>query len=130
MSPLWLSLRTPHGLLVDREVDALSAEDEAGWFGVLPGRQDLIACLPAGLLTFRARDGEHFVAHASGLLELHAGRCRVMLHEATLAASLAEVADALARARAVRRARSERRSGVLGDLEREALRRLAAEPKP
>lgn len=126
---LRLMLRTPQGLLCDREVLSVCAEDEAGWFGILPGRQDVIACLPPGLLTFRDADGEMFVALSSGLLELRGAICRVIVRDARWSRSLDDVAAALARALQTRKTRGQRRSGVFADLEREALRRLGAEQR-
>ena len=67
---LRLSVRSPRGLHLDAEVDAITAEDSSGWVGVLPGRQDFVAVLPPGLLLFRDSDGEGYVAVAGGLLEL------------------------------------------------------------
>lgn len=124
---LRLMLRTPQGLLCDREVHALCVEDEAGWFGILPGRRDIIACLPPGLLTFRDAEGEMFVALSSGLLDLRDGVCRVMVRDAKLGRSLQDVTEALEQTLNARRARGQRRTDVFADLEREALRRLGAE---
>jgi F-type H+-transporting ATPase subunit epsilon len=126
---LRLSIRTPEGLLIDRVVAAISAEDESGWFGILPGRRDVLASLPPGLLTFRDDDGEGFVALSGGLLELRGGQCRVMVREAQHSRELADVAEALADALSLRRRRGHRRRDVLSDLEREALRRMAREAR-
>jgi alternate F1F0 ATPase F1 subunit epsilon len=127
VTELRLSLRTPQGLVIDREVLAITAEDEDGWFGILPGRRDVLASLPPGLLTFRDADGEVFVAMSGGLLDLRSGHCRVMAREAQHSRQLAEVATALSQALAGRRVRGERHRGVLADLEREALARVARE---
>lgn len=127
---LQLQLRTPPRLLCDRPVHAITAEDQSGWFGILPGRTDLIARLPPGLLTFRDSEGETFVALSGGLLELRDGCCRVLVQNAELSRSLDEVAGALEAALRRRRERSQRQLGVLAELEREALRRLAASTEP
>lgn len=123
---LRLRIRTPAGLLLDRAVDAVVAEDRDGWFGVLPRRADLVATLPPGLLTFRHADGEGFVAHAGGLLDLRAGDCRVALRGAQLSDALDDVADRLEAELRRRKERVEVRRGILGELEREVLRRLVA----
>lgn len=125
MSALRLRVRTPEGLLLDREVRALRVEDEDGWIGVLPGRRDLLAVLPPGLVLFTDEEGEGFVAIAGGLLELTGGECRVVASDARLARDpreAAELLDALLRAR---KERGGRRREVLDELEREALRRVA-----
>ncbi|WP_428265069.1 F0F1 ATP synthase subunit epsilon [Haliangium sp.] len=129
MSALRLRLRTPAGLLVDRPVRAITAEDRDGWFGIAPGRADIVAALPPGLLVFRDDEGEAFVALAGGLLDLRGDECRVMAREAVMSRALDEVAEQVAAQRARRRARGEARREVMLDLVREAMRRLAQEAK-
>lgn len=123
--PLTLQVRSPEGLVFDGPVRALRAEDEDGWFGVLPGRMDVVAVLPPGLLLFEDAAGDGFVALSGGLLELADGRCRVMAREARLSRDVEEAAAALDALLEARRRRAGRRRGVMQDLEREALRRLA-----
>lgn len=125
MSPLVLRIRTPHGLLLDQPVDAITAEDRTGWFGIRPGRADLVAVLPPGLLTWRDPDGEGFAALSGGLLELRGGECRVMASEAVVSRELEHIA-ALAAAQVKRRKeRSDTHRGLVRDLARHALRSLA-----
>ena len=130
MKPLQLEIRTPDGLAWSGPVDGLRAEDRDGWFGLRRGRSDLVASLVPGLLAFDTAEGERFVAHGGGMLDLEAGRCRVLLRQAPIAESLEGIADALARQLGARRHRAEARRGVLADLEREALRRLVTEGLP
>jgi alternate F1F0 ATPase F1 subunit epsilon len=127
--PLLLRVRTPDGLLVDRPVRAVSAEDLDGWFGLAPGRRSMVAALPPGLLVFRDGDGEWFVAHAGGLLDLVGDECRVMTLEAELSDDLERVAGLVEARRASRRTRGQRHRDALHDLAREALRRLAREAR-
>ncbi len=125
MKALQLRVRTPAGLVVDQPVAAVTAEDRDGWFGVRPGREALIALLPPGLLVFRDDAGECFVALSGGLLDLRGEECRVITREAVASRALEEVAE-IAAAHVRGRARgAERRRGVMADLAREALRRLA-----
>ena len=126
---LRLRVRTPDGLLVDREVQAVGAEDLDGWFGLRPGRRGLVAALPPGLLVFRDPAGEWFVAHAGGLLDLANGECRVMTLEAVVSSDLEQVAELVDRHVSSRASRGQRQRGVLHDLAREALRRLAQEAR-
>src|SRR5690606_19701175 len=123
---LRLRVRTPEGLVLDREVRSVRAEDEDGWIGILPGRRDLLALLPPGLVLFGDEEGEGYLAISGGLLDLTAGECRVMAREARLARDPGEAAEALAALLRARRERSERRREVLDELEREALRRVAS----
>jgi F-type H+-transporting ATPase subunit epsilon len=127
VSVLQLQLRTPHGLVVDQAVLAITAEDKSGWFGIGPGRADLVAVLPPGLLTFRDAAGEVFVALAGGLLEMQRGRCRVLAREAVISRNLDEIADQLESHLARRNARREAQLGVMDELVREALQRMAEE---
>ncbi|HJL15233.1 MAG TPA: hypothetical protein RMH99_06230 [Sandaracinaceae bacterium LLY-WYZ-13_1] len=122
---LTLRVRTPEGLAFDGPVDAIRAEDADGWFGILPGRRDVVAVLPPGLLLFEDAEGDGFVALSGGLLELTRDRCRVVVREARVAREAEAAADALDTLIEARRARIEHRRGVMEDLEREALRRLA-----
>lgn len=125
MSALRLRVRTPDGLVLDRDVRSLRVEDEDGWVGVLPGRRDLIALLPPGLVLFTDDEGDGFVAISGGLLELTDGDCRVVTGDARLARAAREAADLLDALFVARKERGERRRDVLDDLEREALRRVA-----
>ncbi len=126
MTNLHLAIRSPSGLLVDEPVEAISAEDQTGWFGILPGREDVVAVLPPGLLVYRSGDREVFVAIAGGLLDLCAGGCRVMTRDAVASENLDEVAEVVQRHVLRRRERRKEHAGIMEDLVREALRRLAA----
>lgn len=125
MKGLSLALRAPTGMVLERGVLAVVAEDLSGWFGILPGRADLVAVLPAGLLVFRHDQGEGFVALAGGLLNLRGGVCRVMTRQAVVTDRLDALSDALAVHLDQRRRRSETQRDVLDRLAREALRRVA-----
>lgn len=127
MTRLRLRLRTPNTPLYDGGVRSIAAEDHSGWFGILPGREDMIAALPPGLLVFRDDEGDAFVALAGGMLDLHAGECRVLAREALVVRELDQVAarvEAFVRTRATS---AERRRTMLDDLAREVMRRLASE---
>ncbi|MCC6903386.1 MAG: F0F1 ATP synthase subunit epsilon [Polyangiaceae bacterium] len=124
---LRLAVRTPHGVAFDAPVSRILAEDLDGWFGIAPGRSDLVAVLPPGLLVARDGDGELFVALAGGLLNLKDDSCRVTARDATVSRDLDEIsgrAEELVRARGSRR---QRQAGVIDELVREALRRMAKE---
>lgn len=123
--PLSLAVRTPDGSIYEGAVRSIRAEDLDGGFGILPGRRDLAAVLPPSLVLFEDDGGDGYVAVSGGTLELTAGRCRVMAPEAALARDPDDAARALVELRGRRAAAVARRRGVLADLEREALRRLA-----
>ncbi len=127
MAVLRLGVRTPRGLLYDSVVSSIVAEDASGWFGVLPGRTDLIATLVPGLLLFEDDEGEGFVALAGGLLNLRAGQCRVMAREAVLTRNLEAVEETLDASIRDHARRVASRGDVIDGLTREAMRRLATE---
>lgn len=128
--PLRLGVRTPAGLLVDRPVQRVLAEDLSGWFGIRPGRLDLVAVLPPGLLAWGDGAEEGWVALSGGLLDLRRGECRVLARHAVASSQLEALADELARLLEERRARGAVQREVADDLAREALRRLAREARP
>jgi alternate F1F0 ATPase F1 subunit epsilon len=127
---LRLRLRTPHGLQLDQPVSSIRAEDQDGWFGIAPGRPDLVAVLPAGLLIFRDADGEGFVALGGGLLHLLRGECRVMCRDAAFTRELGQIADRIEVLVQSRRERLETHRGVLAELARESLRRAGSGVQP
>lgn len=124
---LTLAVRTPLALLFDGPVRSIRAEDLDGWFGIWPGRRDIVAAMPPGILLFEDAEGDGFVALTGGLLSLRKGRCRVMAPKASLARDVEQAAERLAEWTASQKARSERQRSVLDDLEREALRRAVRE---
>lgn len=126
MSPtLHLMVRTPHGLAYDGAVRRVRAEDQDGWVGILPGRRDLVGVLVPSLVLFEDEQGEGFIAIPGGLLDLRAGRCRVMSREAQVARDPALAARELTRILGGRHERAAHQRQIMSDLEREALRRLA-----
>lgn len=126
---LTLRVRTPEGLLVDRAVERVIAEDADGWFGIAPGRRDLVAALLPGLLVFRDREGEAFVALGGGLLELRNDECRVLCRDAVVVRSIDQIAERVEALLRSRRARSHIQRGVVAELVREALRRIGLEAR-
>lgn len=124
---LRLTIRTPGGLLFDAPVAAIRVEDASGWFGVRPGREDVVAALPPGLLLFVDGEGEGFVALAGGLLSLERGVCRVTTREAVLSRSLDDVGERLGELQRLRGHQADTRRDVLHQLAREALRRMVQE---
>jgi F-type H+-transporting ATPase subunit epsilon len=124
---LTLRIRTPEGLVLDRAVQRIVAEDRDGWFGIGPGRPDLVAVLPPGLLVFRTEEGETFVALTRGLLHLAGGECRVTCRDAVVARELEAVADRVERLLESRRQRSRIQRSRLEELATEVLRRASSD---
>lgn len=127
MSRLLLRVRTPSRTVLDAPVRAVRAEDADGWFGVGPGRAELVAELPAGLLVYRDDDGEGYVAIDGGLLHVRGEECRVMVRDAVASRELESIGVEVERYARGRTERIERERGIIDELAREALRRLAQE---
>ena len=127
---LWLHIRTPTGLLHSGAVNRIRAEDLDGWFGILPGRPDIVSALPPGLLVFEDDDGEAFVANGGGTLDLRHGRCRTALRSAVLSRTPEGIGQAIVAQREATEKRSRAQHSVLDQLLAEALRRaLEADPR-
>lgn len=129
MSELSLLVRQPSGLVYQGAVTRILAEDLDGWFGIRPGRADLVAALPAGFFVLEDGEGEAFVANAGGLLDLRAGVCRVMVRDAVLARDVDDLAPLVRARREERARRSTEQRAVFDELANEALRRLAREAR-
>lgn len=125
MSTLRFMIRSPSGLLVDQDVLSICAEDLDGFFGIRPGRADVMAVLPPGLLVFRDMSSETFVALSGGLLSMQRGVCRVAARDAVASRNLADIASVLEAHLTRRRKRRAMLRDVLDDLATEAIRRLA-----
>lgn len=126
---LSLEIRTPNGVLYAGPISRLRAEDLSGWFGLLPGRPDLLSVLRQGLLVFEDEAGEVYVANGGGTLDLRGGRCAVMLRSAVMTRSSDDLAGALAKARAHAQSAKRAQQETLDVLIDEAVRR-ATEPDP
>lgn len=124
---LRLLARTPVELLLDVPVTRVIAEDLDGWFGIAPGRADLVAVLPPGLLTFTEGQHERILGHAGGLLDLRSGECRVIVGDAVVTDSLEEIDDALDTLLSGRSRKRGIHEALSHDLAKEILRRLAVE---
>lgn len=127
MRRLALRVRTPERAVIDAPVFAIRAEDRDGWFGIGPGRTELVAVLPPGLLLYRDDAGEGYVAVGGGLLHMLREECRVMVRDALATRQLADIGPELQRYILRRQARIERERGILDELAREALGLLAQE---
>lgn len=124
MKTIELGIRTAVAQIFVGSVHAIRAEDLDGWFGIRPGRRDLAAVLPAGLLLFEDDAGEAFVALAGGLLDLSGDRCRVMAREAVLARRLEDISNLADEHFRSRQQRTNEQRDVFQALAAEALRRL------
>jgi len=70
-----LVVTTPVSVVLDEDdVDHVSAEDETGAFGILPGHADFLTVLSVSMLTFRKRgEQERYVVVRGGVLTVRDG---------------------------------------------------------
>ena len=59
---------TPGSVVVDREVEQVSAESTVGWFTMLPRHLDAVVELAQGLVVFAADGSESYLAVDGGTL--------------------------------------------------------------
>ncbi|MES1205232.1 MAG: F0F1 ATP synthase subunit epsilon [Pseudomonadota bacterium] len=65
-----LSVTTPHGAVVETEIDEVTAPGLVGEFGVLAGHVPLMAALKPGVLSYRAGDATKALAVGEGFLQV------------------------------------------------------------
>jgi F-type H+-transporting ATPase subunit epsilon len=63
-----LKVLLPQRILLDREVDKITAEAENGSFTLLPRHIDFVASLRPGLLSYKINEKEEFLAVDEGVL--------------------------------------------------------------
>ncbi|RVU35817.1 F0F1 ATP synthase subunit epsilon [Hwanghaeella grinnelliae] len=70
-----LVVTTPTAVIVDRQdVRYVSAEDETGTFGILPGHADFMTVLTVSVITWRNdAEQDHFIAVRGGVLTVQDG---------------------------------------------------------
>jgi F-type H+-transporting ATPase subunit epsilon len=92
---LELEIRVPDGVILETRVDALSAADASGRFGLMPHSQKFLTLLIPCALSFREEGGrERYAAVDGGVLLLEKGRVSIVTREAVVADRLDEVAGA------------------------------------
>jgi F-type H+-transporting ATPase subunit epsilon len=83
---LRVSLVTPRGALLEREVDEIIAPGAEGEFGVLTGHVAFLSALKPGVLTIRDATRRERFAVRQGFLEVGAGGvARILVQEAVAA---------------------------------------------
>lgn len=66
---LRLTVRTPHGVVVDEDVESARLRAADGQVGLRPDQEPLALVFEPGLLTWKTASGMRFGATAGGLLE-------------------------------------------------------------
>ncbi len=90
-----LKLVVPGGILIEREVEKVTAEAENGSFCLLPRHIDFVAALVPGLLSFETAEGEEFVAVDEGILVKCGVEVVVSTRNAVVGAALGELKEAV-----------------------------------
>ncbi|NPV07385.1 MAG: F0F1 ATP synthase subunit epsilon [Anaerolineae bacterium] len=91
-----LRVLTPSEVVVDEEVEKVSAEAPNGSFTLLPRHIDFATALVPGLLTFRSKDsGEHYLAIDEGILVKRQAEVRVSTRDAVRGPSLEGLREAV-----------------------------------
>jgi F-type H+-transporting ATPase subunit epsilon len=125
-----LIVRTPVGVIVDRQVRGLTAEDGSGRFGVRPGCEPLLAALVPGLLTYRDEQGaESILVVGHGVLEAQRSEVRVAVREAIVCHSLAIVCDEVQRNVRIRREGEAAMHELFGKMYQKLLKGLVDEER-
>ena len=94
-----LKVLLPFRVFIDQaDVSRIIAETGEGSFGLLPHRQDCVAALVPGILTYQsAADGEVFIAVDEGVLVKIGGEVQVSVRRASGGTDLASLRDAVRR---------------------------------
>lgn len=88
---LALRVVTPDSVIVDREVDQISAESTVGWFTMLPRHLDAVVDLAQGLVVYMVDGSETFLAVDGGTLVKCGPLVEIATSEAFLGASAREL---------------------------------------
>jgi F-type H+-transporting ATPase subunit epsilon len=87
-----LRVLLPEQVLVDEQVQQVTAEAENGSFSLLPRHIDFVTALAPGILSFIKQDGqEEFLAVDEGVLVKHGTDVRVSTRNAVLGHGLGEL---------------------------------------
>lgn len=116
-----------HVFLDQRDVLRIVAESRNGLFGLLPNRQDYVAPLAAGILTYTtAAEGEVCLAVDEGVLVKTGNEVLVSVHNAIGGEDLESLHEAIVREFLSQDAQEKSIHAVLAKLEGGFIRRLAA----
>lgn len=96
MAELALTVRTPHGVVVEAQVFAARVPTETGQVGLRPRGEPLVLAVVPGLVVLRTAAGTGFVATGGGLLESSARSAVLYTPFAAQGDTAARVMDALA----------------------------------
>jgi F-type H+-transporting ATPase subunit epsilon len=119
-----LKVVTPGSVVIDREVDQISAESTQGWFTMLPRHADAVVDLTQGLVVYVADGQESFLAVDGGTLVKCGSSVDIATGEAFLGASARELQRELRESFADLDERERRSRRALAHLEGDVTRGL------
>jgi F-type H+-transporting ATPase subunit epsilon len=98
--PLTLKIITPERVLLEQEVDEVSASAVDGAFAILPDHEPLVSALAMDVLKFKVKGTEEVVAVLGGILEVNNNIVTVLSDAAELGSEIDEARARQAEARA------------------------------
>lgn len=98
--PLNLKIITPERVLLEQEVDEVSASAVDGEFAILPDHEPLITALGLDVLRFKSKGTEEVVAILGGILEVNNNTVTVLSDAAERGSEIDEARARQAEARA------------------------------
>ncbi len=115
----------PAGVLLDKEVQKVTAEAENGYFTLLPRHIDFVAALVPGIFSYQASDGaEHFLALDEGILVKQGDQVYVSAARAMPGDNLDQLQGAVENELKVLNENEKKTRTVMARLEADTLRRF------
>ncbi|HEQ97740.1 MAG TPA: F0F1 ATP synthase subunit epsilon [candidate division Zixibacteria bacterium] len=90
-----LKISVPHEIILDEDVEQITAEGEEGSFGILPSHIDYVSSLRAGILSYVIDDQEEFLAIDEGILVKRGSQVMISTYKAIKDRPLGELQKAI-----------------------------------
>ncbi|GAB4334568.1 MAG: F0F1 ATP synthase subunit epsilon [Candidatus Abyssubacteria bacterium] len=119
-----LKVLLPAEILIDREVEKVTAEAENGSFTLLPRHIDFVAALVPGILFFTAEGEEEFIAVDEGILIKRADEVLVSTRKAVRGPELGSLRKAIEREFLGRTEREKKSRSASAKIEADLVRRF------
>ncbi len=121
-----LKILLPAGVLLEEQVEQVTAEAENGFFSILPRHIDFVAALVPGIFSYVTPDDEeHFLALDDGILVKQGDQVYVSAARAVSGESLEVLEDAVENELKVLGEDEKKSRAVMARLEADTLRRFS-----
>lgn len=121
-----LKILLPAGVLLEEQVEQVTAEAENGFFSILPRHIDFVAALVPGIFSYVTPDDEeHFLALDDGILVKQGDQVYVSAARAVSGESLEALEDAVENELKVLGEDEKKSRAVMARLEADTLRRFS-----